>query len=135
MLHLQYYYLNNVGTNGLVDQLNASTFLVEVSDDNGCSLDTVVELVALRDECLEVPNYFSPNNDGINDTWNILGIDLGNYNLIIFNVTGQELYRTDSQSYQPWSGMFNGRKLPDGDYYYVLESEINQRTGYVTLRK
>ena len=130
-----YYYLNNVGTNGLVDQLNASTFLVEVSDDNGCSLDTVVELVALRDECLEVPNYFSPNNDGINDTWNILGIDLGNYNLIIFNVTGQELYRTDSQSYQPWSGMFNGRTLPDGDYYYVLESEINQRTGYVTLRK
>jgi len=127
--------VNNNGNNGMATNLAPSSYLVQIIDDNGCSVDTIIDLIALRDECLSVPNYFSPNDDGVNDVWNILGIDLANYTLVIFNVTGQELYRTESQNYQPWDGKFNGRTLPDGDYYYVLESEIQQKAGYVTLRK
>ena len=130
-----YYFINNSGSTGISDQLAPSSYLIQVFDDNSCSIDTVVDLIALRDECLTIPNYFSPNDDGVNDVWNIQGIDLANYTLVIFNVTGQELYRTESQNYQPWDGRFNGRVLPDGDYYYVLESEIQQQAGYVTLRK
>ena len=130
-----YYFINNSGSTGISDQLAPSSYLIQVLDDNSCSIDTVVDLIALRDECLTIPNYFSPNDDGVNDVWNILGIDLADYTLVIFNVTGQELYRTESQNYQPWDGKFNGRALPDGDYYFVLESEIKQQAGYVTLRK
>ena len=130
-----YYLINNTGSTGMAGNLAPSSYLVQIIDDNGCSVDTIVDLIALRDECLSIPNYFSPNDDGVNDVWNILGIDLANYTLVVFNVTGQELYRTESQNYQPWDGRFNGRVLPDGDYYYVLESEIQQQAGYVTLRK
>jgi gliding motility-associated-like protein len=130
-----YYLINNTGSTGMASGLGQSSYLIQIIDDNGCSVDTIVDLIALRDECLSIPNYFSPNDDGVNDVWNILGIDLANYTLVIFNVTGQELYRTESQNYQPWDGQFNGRVLPDGDYYYVLESEIQQQAGYVTLRK
>ena len=130
-----YYLINNSGITGMPYNLAPSSYLVQIIDDNGCSVDTIVDLIALRDECLSIPNYFSPNDDGVNDVWNILGIDLANYTLVIFNVIGQELYRTESQNYQPWDGQFNGRVLPDGDYYYVLESEIKQQAGYVTLRK
>ena len=70
----------------------------------------------------DVPNAFSPNNDGLNDTWIIHG--LVKYPLTevkIFNRWGNTLFE-DHHGYQtPWDGTSNGSKVPVGTYYYVID--------------
>jgi len=71
----------------------------------------------------KIPNTFSPNNDGTNDTWIIPGIE--NYPLnrmIIMNRFGDILYESSAyNTVNAWSGMRNGNVLPDGVYYYLLD--------------
>jgi len=82
-----------------------------------------------------IPNWFSPNGNGNEDVWNIDWFDCGQFTLKVFNIYGQLIYSAESQNYIPWDGTFNGKQLPSGDYYYVIESEdySNQYTGYVTI--
>jgi gliding motility-associated-like protein len=70
---------------------------------------------------IDIPNTFTPNGDGINDTWNIKNIE--NYpglTLEIYNRYGQLIYRSVGYS-KPWDGTFNGMPLPVASYYYILD--------------
>ncbi|NOR74702.1 MAG: T9SS type B sorting domain-containing protein, partial [Draconibacterium sp.] len=78
-----------------------------------------------------VPDAFSPNGDGINDYFEIIGIEKYEGNSIsIFNRWGNEVYKATnygiSTSPQFWDGksntgfMFGNEELPTGTYYYVL---------------
>ena len=129
------YFLNNASSLGVVEQVGAQTFLLQAIDANNCSVDSTISLVPQRDECLVIPNYFSPNADGYNDTWEILGMDLSDYEVIVFNVAGQEIYRTSSANYEPWDGKYDSKVLPDGDYYFIIQDQTTNTAGYVTLRK
>jgi gliding motility-associated-like protein len=82
-----------------------------------------------------IPNAFTPNNDGINDTWNIAGIDDdGTILMNIFNRYGTLVYHK-SGHYQPWNGSYNGKTLPSGTYYYVLSLKNNTQkfSGPITI--
>lgn len=72
---------------------------------------------------LKIPNTFSPNDDGANDTWIIPGIEnYPNNRMIIMNRFGDVLYESTSYSViNAWSGIRNGNILPDGVYYYLLD--------------
>lgn len=129
------YTLNSQSSLGALNDIGIGTFVIQVVDQNNCSVDSTIALVPRRMECLVVPNYFSPNADGFNDYWEILGMDLSNYELIVFNVSGQEVYRTSSDNYLPWDGKLDSKVMPDGDYYYVIQDETSNTAGYVTLRK
>ena len=73
---------------------------------------------------VKIPNAFSPNNDGINDTWKILAIETyPNPEVTIFNRYGQTIFRSKGYS-KPWDGTFNGKKLPTGTYYYIIDLKI-----------
>lgn len=93
---------------------------VYVKDLNGCGVIGPVEIYVLG-----IPKFFSPNGDGINDTWNLKGTsDSYNKNarIRIFNRDGKlvkELYGTDNG----WDGNYHGRQLPADDYWYVIELE------------
>jgi len=69
---------------------------------------------------LNIANVITPNNDGINDYWQIAGME--NYPLAtvkIFNRYGKAIF--DSKGYsRPFNGMYNGQKLPSGSYYYII---------------
>ena len=78
-----------------------------------------------------IPNAFSPNGDGINDYFEIIGIDKYEGNSIsIFNRWGNEVYKAVnygiSTTPQFWDGksntgfIFGNEELPTGTYYYVL---------------
>ncbi len=90
--------------------------------DPGCVASDTVS-VRLRATCF-VPNGFTPNQDGQNDTWNIECLNDGDYpNAIvkIFNRWGELIYK-DEQGYKvPWDGTRNGNLVPIGTYYFAID--------------
>jgi len=106
-----------------------------VTSDSGCgnSIDAVLVTV---NQLIKIPNTFTPNGDGINDYWEIRNIIYpNNYLVEIFTPTGQLVYR--SLGYNTfWDGKNNGKKLPAGTYYYVIDTKtlkFGKIAGFVTL--
>jgi len=86
---------------------------------------------------VSVPNAFSPNGDGINDTWRLDNLkDYPGTTVEVYNRYGQRVFRSQGYS-QPWDGMLNGKSLPIGVYYYIidLKNGFQQLTGNVSLLK
>ncbi|MBL4652821.1 MAG: gliding motility-associated C-terminal domain-containing protein, partial [Flavobacteriales bacterium] len=96
------------------------TLLVTVTDDNGCSAVDSVNVVV--NPAIDVPNIFSPNGDGINDAWIIPFLEqYPDADLWIYNRWGELIYEALGGYTTPWDGTYNGKPLPVGGYYYVLE--------------
>ena len=105
---------------------DAGNYHVLISDANDCYslLDSITVDSALT--CVEMTNTFTPNNDGVNDTWNL---DFSNYsevNLVIFNKWGSEIASFTDLVFS-WDGTYNGNDLPAGTYYYIIQ--LTQSTG------
>jgi gliding motility-associated-like protein len=93
---------------------------------------------------LNIPNAFSPDGDGINDTWEIQGLDPNdNYVLTVFNRWQNVVFKT-SQYQNDWSGTSEGNglissnsKLPDGTYFYLIEWGDSKppTRGYVYIKR
>ncbi len=94
-------------------------YVVYVEDINTCvSSDTMVVVVKPK----FIPNNgFTPNGDGVNDVW-IIG-DLSkfpNVEVSLFNRWGQLLFSSKGYT-EPWDGMYSGKLVPVGTYYYVID--------------
>jgi gliding motility-associated-like protein len=85
---------------------------------------------------IPVPNFVTPNGDGINDYLVIDDIDLSNNHskIVIYNQWGDVVYRASPYK-NDWAGLFKSHPLPDGTYYYIftLESGGAATTGFVTI--
>ena len=82
---------------------------------------------------LEVPNVFTPNNDGKNDLFKVKAEGVESYNLTIFNRWGQLLFQRDSGPIE-WDGrMSSGVAASDGIYFYILE--VTPYSGSAETRK
>lgn len=103
---------------------------------NGCTLqDQVVVSVASP---LMIPNTFSPDNDGTNDTWEILGISTYTDCFVkIFDRWGQEVFQSIGYTgSKEWDGTHNGNPLQEGVYFYIIElRDSNEQVfhGSITL--
>jgi len=70
---------------------------------------------------LVIPNAFSPNADGINDTWEIrLLNEFPDCRVEIFERNGQRIYSSIGYN-NPWNGTLNGKALPVATYYYIID--------------
>ncbi len=68
-----------------------------------------------------IPNAFSPNRDGKNDTWNVPALEAyPKHQLTIFNRYGQVVFHRKN-SFEPWTGFFKGQLLPAGVYTYLID--------------
>lgn len=98
--------------------------------------ETVCEnIVSLEHYHFDIPKFFTPNNDGVNDTFNILGIQ--NYNssqVAIFDRYGKLLVFSSNSPFE-WDGTYNNRNLPSGDYWYHIFIESQKITGHFTLKR
>jgi|GEM_PF-1043225 len=84
---------------------------------------------------LTVPNVFTPNNDGINDLFEVFYNGTTNLDITIFTRTGTQVYDAVSPSII-WDGRnSSGSELSEGVYYYVLKSEFMNKaqTGFIYL--
>lgn len=105
-----------------------------VIDNNGCQATKQITVSAQCNESA-IPNTFTPNNDGANDTWVIPAIENDpNVQVQIFNRHGVKVYQSNG-FYKPWNGQYKGKNLPSGVYYYVIfQKTVNKKmTGFVTL--
>lgn len=84
-----------------------------------------------------IPNTFSPNNDGINDFWEIQYLEeYIECHTQIFTRTGQKVFESHGK-YEPWNGTYKGKPLPMDTYYYIIEPGNGRDavTGFVTIIK
>lgn len=80
-----------------------------------------------------VPNFFSPNGDGINESFKPQGVEFsGQFKISIFNRLGNLLVSSNNTDFS-WDGRFNGRELPAADYWYRMEIDNQVRTGHFSL--
>ncbi len=113
--------------------VNDQTYLLTVTSSNNCTSTDDVFVKVLKTPI--VPNVFSPNGDGINDTWIIryldsyIGVDIQ-----IFDRYGQQVYHNIGYN-NPWDGNRNGKPVPIGTYYYIIDRKITaaKLTGSVTI--
>ena len=101
----------------IFDQLSEGEYTVFVKDENGCGI------VSQSFYILDYPKFFTPNNDGINDYWNIKNLNkrgLEASKIYIFDRYGKFLKQINPQG-TGWNGNYNGKSLPSDDYWFVLE--------------
>ena len=126
--------VNPIGTGSLIYALDdgawqdsnvftgveAGIHTILVSDLEGCTNLTIEVIV------IDYPKYFTPNGDGIHDTWNIIGLNQADAKLYIFDRYGKLLKQisTTDQS-KGWDGTYNGAQLPSTDYWFTIDFTEN----------
>ena len=97
---------------------------VIVIDDNSCTADTIILIDTIPGTgTLPVTIYdaFSPNADGKNEVWNIGNIDsFPECEVKIYNTWGKLVFSSSGYP-EPWDGKHDGRELPAGTYYYIID--------------
>jgi gliding motility-associated-like protein len=95
------------------------SFTYMVCNSVGCDMATVY--VDVRCDEVLVFNGFSPNDDGVNETFFIDGLEnFPENNLCIFNRWGNQVYLVDNYQ-NDWDGTWDGKPLPDGT---LLRTEL-----------
>lgn len=112
---------------------NDIVYTLTVTSADGCKASDQVFVKVLKKPI--VPNAFSPNGDGINDTWVIRYLDAyPGAEVNVYNRYGQIVYQ--STGYQtPWNGTLNGQPLPVATYYWIINPHNgrSQMNGSVTI--
>ena len=117
-----YYWNNGKSDVALMQNIPSGEYNVGVIDGNGCkSADVAVSLADVDVACLRIPNVFTPNSDGVNDTWEIQNIEMfPSAEVYVFNRWGQLLFTSKGYA-EPWDGSYRGHFVPAGTYLYVID--------------
>ncbi len=137
-------------TNGINENTNRiildNTGVIDLAGNQGIG-STESENFSINTEEVVIPSIsfdkgFSPNGDGVNDTWVIEGLEnFANHTIQVFNRSGNKIF--EAKDYQnDWDGTSNGNlvfgsdKLPPGPYYFIIESGMNEvppKTGWIYI--
>ena len=107
-------------TTGIFNNVSDGEHIITVVNTvTGCTSDPITLQVDLS--CFGIPNFFTPDGDGINDTWYPKGVeDFPNITVKIFD-RYQRLIVNYNGSQHSWDGSYNGKLLPSGDYWYIIK--------------
>lgn len=125
--------------NPVATPLVSTAYKVTGLDANGCEGTATIEVKVAGDAIvtkLKPGNFISPNNDGPNEQWVVENIlTYPQCGITIYDEKGVKVF--EAKPYQNnWDGTFNGKKLPDGVYYYIIRcdgEESAPRAGSITL--
>ena len=105
----------------------SGTFEVTVTDSNGC---VAVAIIAQDFIDLCIPNYFTPNGDGVNDGWTIGCAP--NYPDLVFDIYDRYGRKIATlRAGEKWYGTYKNKELPTGDYWYVVRVDTNNSRDFV----
>jgi gliding motility-associated-like protein len=127
--------------NATATNLAAGTYNVTVTDNNGCSASTSVQITEpASGSCGDVyfPNAFTPNGDLVNDEFGALGnlAAISNYLLLVYNRYGELVFYTRNP-YIRWNGFYKGKQVL-GNYVWAVTytykgQYIREEKGSVTI--
>ncbi len=122
------------GNNPIYYIRRTGMYTVTVVDENGCEASAQIYMEFID---VEMPNYFTPDGDGMNDYWKPKNIAQFPQILIkIFDRYGREVARVAVDE-QGWDGTYHGTELPTGDYWYIIklhgDSDDREFVGHFTL--
>jgi len=127
---------NNGATGSSLNGLAAGSYVVTVTDGNGCS--TVRTIILTEPQDLDMPTGYTPNGDGSNDLFVVHGLEAyPNNTFTVLNRWGNVVYDRFNYS-NDWAGENStGDQLPNGTYFVILTINQGARTlqGYVDLRR
>lgn len=127
-------YLNNANVMQPIAMPPADkTYTLTVNSEYCGSASDEINIIVLKE--VVVPNTFTPNGDGINDTWVIKGLETyADNTLQVFNRYGQSIYSAKGAA-KNWDGKFNGKLLPAGTYYYIIDLPVIHKklSGWVLI--
>lgn len=116
-------------TTPFFDDLEGGIYTIHIRDINGCGIQS------FETSIISYPKFFTPNDDGINDTWHIKGIGKSFYKngiVHIFNRYGKVI-KSLSLDDNGWNGFYNGQKLPSNDYWF--QAKLTDPKGNLIIRK
>ena len=128
-------YINNEQN---LNSLIAGTYTLLLTDDNGCISTDLITVT--EPQPLTLPNGLTPNADGRNDNYVILGVDqFDKVELLVYNRWGNVVY-SNSNYTNNWSGLNdNGEELSDGTYYVIAtavsNNENTELNSFLDLRR
>ncbi|MEJ2161743.1 MAG: T9SS type B sorting domain-containing protein [Robiginitalea sp.] len=117
------YYVNATGT-----------YTVRVVDQNGCVVEAEIFMEFID---IEIPNFFTPDGDGMNDFW--IPENLEGFPQILIKIYDRygRVVAEVRYGVQGWDGTYDGRELPTGDYWYTIqlngENDAREFVGHFTL--
>ncbi|MGZ3864547.1 MAG: PKD domain-containing protein [Bacteroidia bacterium] len=116
--------------------------LLIVKSDHGC-IDSTIKIIKIDDEfAIYVPNAFSPNGDGVNETFFAKGMGIKDFKMYIFDRWGEQVFFSDD-IYKGWDGRFQskGTDIVQEDVYvwkilvHTFRGEAKMFKGHVSLIK
>lgn len=112
---------SNTIRNPTITPLNDITYYLTVTSKGGCTAsDSILIKVNKTPQLIYIPNAFSPNGDGINDTWIIKYLNTyPSCHVQVFNRYGQVVFESNGYA-NPWNGRYRNQPLPLGTYYYLI---------------
>ncbi|RZJ33171.1 MAG: T9SS type B sorting domain-containing protein, partial [Flavobacterium sp.] len=110
--------------------ISCGRHIAYVDGGNGCGASSFAF------EIMGIPSYFSPNNDGFADRWNITcGENHPATTLYIFDRFGK-LIKEIGAAGLGWDGTLNGQPMPSDDYWYILNSDDGKTSkGHFALKR
>lgn len=122
------------------------TISLTVTDANGCTNSDEITVSAADYSNLRIPAAFTPNGDGVNDTWlfpapdgiqQTLWVYLNDVDVKVFNRWGKLVWKSEGM-FRPWDGKgLNGNPLPMDSYHYIISINVDGKSftykGSVTI--
>jgi gliding motility-associated-like protein len=110
------------------------TYTLTATSANGCFIVSDDVFIKVFPQVI-VPNTFTPNADGINDTWDIPALSAyPNSVVLVFNRYGISVFKSIGYL-KTWTGEYNGKQVPSGTYYYTIDLKDGSKiiSGWVAV--
>jgi len=99
-------------------------YYLELTNSAGCTVFDTISIRVLEIDNSYIPNTFTPNDDGVNDRFNLFSEKDGVYDLFIYDRWGNKVFEglelETNNTNEGWSGNFNGKKISQGVYAYYI---------------
>lgn len=106
-------------------------YTITIRDRNGCG-DTISDEIPV----IFFQRHFTPNEDGIYDTWRIQGVDndfFQDVTVKIYDRYGKQVAIIPDKNHIGWDGVYNGARLPSNDYWY--DARLIDKNGKLRTKK
>lgn len=110
------------------------TYTLHVVSNSGCGDEATDQVFVRVYKKVIIPNTFTPNGDGVNDTWAIEALDTYPTSTTqVFNRYGGVVFKSTGYP-KAWDGRYSGQDIPSGTYYYVIDLKNgNVMSGWVMV--